>query len=498
MTPLILLAVLSFAVSLFLVPLCRNAALRWKLVDYPDLTRKIHRRPIPRIGGVPLAASAAIASLAAWLIATLHGSWPAETFRVLGMMAVPALAALLLGLFDDLAGMKASHKLAGQAVVALTAVGIGIRIQAVAGISLGPWAGGLVTVLWLVACANAMNLIDGVDGLASGVALVAAGASMAAAILSGHPELALAFAPIIGGLAGFLVFNFNPASIFLGDCGSLMLGILLGCYGVLLSNEPGISKGMLAPLILLSVPLADVSLAMTRRFLRRQPIFSADRSHIHHRLLALGLTPRRVMMALCGAEAVASLIALVMALTSHGWDAAILAVFVCAGVLCIGKLEYAEFDAVRGFFRDDAFRLAVSGHVAVRQFEDIVSEATTPQECWRAVEATSKMLGVHRAEMRIGGAAFRYHINSPAIRSWQIYVPISELDWVEFYQDPGPPGKGHATAMIAFAETIRRLLASKSFISPRPARHGALISSSIASNKENLARAAAGSQGQSN
>jgi hypothetical protein len=175
---------------------------------------------------------------------------------------------------------------------------------------------------------------------------------------------------------------------------------------------------------------------------------------------------------------------------------AIVALFAGAGVLCIGKLEYAEFQAVRRIFRDDLFRRAVCGHVAVRNFEDVVAKALTAQECWRAVEATSKVLGVQRVEMQIGGNTFRYHISSTALRAWQIYVPISELDWVEFYQDPGSPGKGHAAAIIAFAETIRRLLASRSFISSRPAGHSALISSSIV-HEEGLARAAAGSQGQS-
>src|SRR6185312_7360746 len=362
---LFLLGGLSFALSLLFVPLCRDAALRWKLVDYPDLTRKIHHRPIPRIGGVPLLVAVVISSLSVYLIGAGQGAWHAEVFRVLWKMAVPALAAFLLGLFDDLAGMKASHKLAGQIAVAASAVAAGIRIHSVAGISLGPWAGALVTVLWLVACANAMNLIDGVDGLASGVALIAASASIAGALVTGHLELAIAFAPLVGGLLGFLVFNFNPASIFLGDCGSLLLGILLGCHGVLLANEPGVSRGMLGPLIILSIPLADVSLAMARRFLRRQPIFSADRSHIHHRLLSLGLTPRRVVMVLWGAEAIAGSLALFVALTSHRWDMAIVALFACAGVLCIGKLEYAEFQAVRRIFRDDLFRRAVCGHVAV-------------------------------------------------------------------------------------------------------------------------------------
>src|SRR6185312_16942085 len=175
MTLLFLLGGLSFALSLLLVPLCRNAALRWKLVDYPDLQRKIHRRPIPRVGGVAVFAAMAISSLAAWFFGTdLLGLKP-EMFRGLLLMAFPALAVFLLGLFDDLAGMKASHKLVGQIAAAGVAVAVGIRIDSIGGLALAPWVGALLTVIWLVACANAMNLIDGVDGLASGVALIASG-----------------------------------------------------------------------------------------------------------------------------------------------------------------------------------------------------------------------------------------------------------------------------------------------------------------------------------
>lgn len=496
MYPLLLLAGLSFALSLLLVPVCRNAALRWKLVDYPDLARKIHVRPIPRIGGVPLLLAVAISCVSAYLIGAGKGVWEADMFRVLWMMALPAFAVFLLGLFDDLVGMKASHKLVGQIVAAGSAVAAGIRIHAIGGIALDPWVGAILTILWLVACVNAMNLIDGVDGLASGVALIAACASIACALATGHLELAVVFAPLVGGLLGFLVFNFNPASIFLGDCGSLLLGILLGCCGVLLGNEPGVSGGMLGPLIIFSIPLADVSLAMSRRFLRRQAIFSADRSHIHHRLLALGLHARGVVMVLWGAEAVAGSLALFVALTRNRWEIGILAFFACAALLCIGKLEYAEFRAVRRIFREDLFRRAVCGHVAVQNFEDVVTKALTAQECWRAIEATSKVLGVHRVEMRIGGSLFQYHMPTTAMRPWQIYVPISELDWVEFYQDPGHAGNGHAAAIITFAETVRRLLASRSFISSRPAGHSALISSSVV-HQEGLARAASGSQGQS-
>ena len=151
-----------------------------------------------------------------------------------------------------------------------------------------------LTILWLVGCSNAFNLIDGLDGLATGVGLFATATAFLSALLTGNIALAIVTAPLLGALLGFLPYNFSPASIFMGDCGSLTVGFLLGCFGVIWSQKSATLLGMTAPLIALAIPLLDTALAIARRFLRRQPVFGADRGHIHHRLLARGFTPRRV------------------------------------------------------------------------------------------------------------------------------------------------------------------------------------------------------------
>ena len=173
------------------------------------------------------------------------------------------------------------------------------------------WLGLAVTALWLVGCSNAFNLIDGVDGLAVGAGLFATVTILLGALLNGNVRLALATMPLAGALAGFLRYNFNPASVFLGDSGSLTVGFLLGCYGVLWSQKSATMLGMTAPLMALAVPLIDTGVAVARRFLRGQPIFSADARHIHHRLLARGLTPRKVALLLYGACGVAAGLSLV-------------------------------------------------------------------------------------------------------------------------------------------------------------------------------------------
>src|ERR1035441_2910506 len=171
---------------------------------------------------------------------------------------------------------------------------------------------------------NAFNLIDGLDGLAVGVGIFATATAFLSALLSGNIALALLTAPLLGALLGFLPYNFNPASIFMGDCGSLTVGFLLGCFGVIWSAKAATVLGMTAPLIALAIPLLDTALAISRRFLRHQPIFGADRRHIHHRLLARGFTPRRVAYMIYASAGVTAALALLLSSSHAGGVALVL------------------------------------------------------------------------------------------------------------------------------------------------------------------------------
>ena len=162
-----------------------------------------------------------------------------------------------LGLLDDLVGLNAWQKLLGQVVARCLAYCGGVHVTGVAGYAAPGWSTPADHVLWLVACTNAFNLIDGMDGLAAGVGLFATFTTLAAALLQGNVALALATAPLVGALLAFLRYNFNPASIFLGDCGSLTIGFLLGCFGAIWSQKSATLLGMTAPLMALAVPLLD-------------------------------------------------------------------------------------------------------------------------------------------------------------------------------------------------------------------------------------------------
>jgi UDP-GlcNAc:undecaprenyl-phosphate GlcNAc-1-phosphate transferase len=170
-----------------------------------------------------------------------------------------------------------------------------------------------VTLFWLVGMSNAFNLIDGLDGLAAGLALVSTFGLLVAAGIQGRWETALVAAALAGALAGFLPYNFDPARVFLGDCGALPVGFVLAAVAVQSSIKASATIAVAVPLLALALPILDVGLAVVRRVVRRRPVFAGDRRHIHHRLVDLGLTPRRAVVTLYGVAVVFAVLALAMA-----------------------------------------------------------------------------------------------------------------------------------------------------------------------------------------
>ena len=451
MIHLLAVFLIAFVLSLTLTPLCRDLALRYGWVDQPDHARKIHSRPIPRVGGIPI------------LIACLLSAHAAET-RIL----LPSLLAIfLIGLADDLVGLAPWHKLAGQLAAAALACSAGVRMNNLAGHPLPAWCAVPLTVFWLVACTNAVNLIDGVDGLAAGIGLCATLTTLTAGLMHGHYALALATAPLAGALCGFLRYNFTPASIFLGDCGSLPLGFLLGAYSVIWCDKSVTLLGMTAPLIALSVPLLDTSLSIARRFLRGQPIFAADRRHIHHRLLDRGLSPRRVALVLYGVCGLAALFSLVLSAAEGHYAGPILALFCAAAWIGIHQLGYAEFDIVGRLASPRTFRRAVDCQMRLRTLEEALAGASTVDECWLAVRQASRDLGFQHLVMRLDHSLYEDSAEdregSPdrhALENlWTLDIPLSDTEYIKLghvFQDAVPP-----MVVEPFAVILRRSLEPK-------------------------------------
>jgi len=451
MIPLLAVFLLSFGLSFVLTPICRDLALRYGWVDQPDHARKIHSRPIPRVGGIPI------------LIACLLSAHAAETRILLPSL----LVVFVIGLCDDLAGLAPWHKLAGQIAAAALACSAGVRMDNLAGHSVPAWCAVPLTIFWLVGCTNAVNLIDGVDGLAAGIGLFATLTTLTAGLMNGHYALALATAPLAGALCGFLRYNFTPASIFLGDCGSLPLGFLLGAYSVIWSHKSATLLGITAPLIALSVPLLDTALSIARRFLRGQPIFAADRRHIHHRLLDRGLSPRRVALLLYGVCGLAALFSLLLGAAEGHYAGLILILFCATAWTGIHQLGYVEFDVAGRLASPRTFRRAVNSQVRLRTLEEALAGASTVDECWLAVRQASRDLGFQHLVMRLdhslyedapedGDASPDRHTLE---KLWTLDIPLSNTEYIKLghgFQDTVAP-----MVVEPFAAILRRSLEPK-------------------------------------
>jgi len=456
MYSLLLLGIASVVLALLLTPLVRNLAWRCGIVDQPDQQRKIHCAPIPRMGGVAIFA-AVIGAYCLLLLARLSSGAIVWDGLPLVLRLLPALVVVFgIGLIDDIVSLRPWHKLTAEVIAAIFAWLGGIHVSSLAGYSFsGAVAGFVLTLLWIVTCTNAINLIDGVDGLAVGVSLFAAITMLIAAILNHNFPMALAVVPLAGALFGFLRYNFNPASIFLGDCGSLTIGFLLACYGAVWSEKSTTLLGMTAPLLVLAVPILDVGLAIVRRFLRGQPIFAADRAHIHHRLLSKGLTPRRIVLiiyGICGIGAVASLLLTVY----HDGNRGFVIVLVClAAWLGLQHLGYNEFGVAGRAVLGGAFRSVLSAQLALEAFEREVRAEMTLQQCWDVLWRNCPQFG-------FTGIAF--HIDdvrriSGVEGGWQARIDFPGHGYINLWRESSDRSRG--AAAVLFVDCVSRAFSQK-------------------------------------
>jgi len=305
---------IAFGCAVALTPVARALAQRLGAIDKPDGHRKLHERPVPMFGGV-----AVYLALVFGLFLTTDGLFTAvdSHARLAAVILVVAGLVCVIGCVDDLWDLAPRFKLLLQIAASLIVVGTGYWVDRV--VVFGhPFELGVLgvplTICWLVGSINALNLLDGMDGLASVVGLTTAMMMAMIATISGHPHVAMIALVLAGALAGFLVFNLPPASIYLGDSGSMVIGLVVGILGMQGSLKTTATLSLTAPVIIMSIPMLDIVMAIVRRKLSGQPIDEADRGHIHHRLLDRGLNTWQalcVIGALClmtGTAATASTI----------------------------------------------------------------------------------------------------------------------------------------------------------------------------------------------
>jgi UDP-GlcNAc:undecaprenyl-phosphate/decaprenyl-phosphate GlcNAc-1-phosphate transferase len=449
----------AFGFSLVLTPIFRDIFRSYKVVDEPDQNRKVHIQPIPRIGGIAIAIAYV---LAFYLAEPYNGAGVVSRELSLVAKILPSAALIFLtGLLDDFIGLKPWQKLIGQIVASCLAWWAGVRMVEIAGHSLPePWEF-LLTIAWLLVCTNAFNLVDGLDGLAAGVGLFATLTIFASAAIAESQPLMFATLPLAGCLLGFLCFNFNPATVFLGDCGSLLIGFLLGCFGVIWTAKSVTLLGLTAPLMALSIPLLDVLLCIIRRWLRNQPIFSADRGHIHHKLLDRGLSPRQTVLMLYGLCGLGAAFSLLQSFLQDAYIAGGL-VFLFAVVAWIGVhyLRYAEFMLAGQMIRTGEFQRGVNARLNLSSFEKAILNSPTMDDCWVEILKIRSTFGIAAVRLQAAGnlyEAWDSHVTAP--RYWTMHVPLSERDYIELARELRSPDV--PMAVVPFIELLAATLSDK-------------------------------------
>ncbi|MEM8737157.1 MAG: MraY family glycosyltransferase [Planctomycetota bacterium] len=360
--------VVALLVSIIATPLMRKLAATHGVVDWPDLKRKNHARPVAYLGGVAI--------LLGWIAGimvsyTVNPQWVSSGSPTLQLESFP-LSILIgagvitcIGLYDDVYGTTARVKIGGQlfATAALTwdRIGINLTEQLFGLVGLAPpdsviyMSATLLVALFVLGGCNAVNLIDGLDGLASGVVVIAMVGFLAIALLVNfypndpqaildNPKRIILCLAAIGAILGFLPYNFNPASIFMGDAGSLLLGFLSVSAILLFGDAGGYSlKLVTAALIVFAVPITDTSLAIVRRKLRGQPIFSPDNQHLHHLLRKTGLTVKQSVSVMYAAAIVFGLIGVGTVAFQLQWRYSLAIVFVIYGLIMVAAFRYGAY-----------------------------------------------------------------------------------------------------------------------------------------------------------
>ncbi len=327
-----------------LTALVRAAAWRWRVVDRPDGKRKFHHGRVPLWGGVAVYLALVLGLLAAMSQPSLAG--PAQGSLAAALIPAGGLACFF-GALDDLWQFASRTKLALQFLAVLPVVAAGYWIDRIVAfgypITLG-WLGIPLTILWLLGCINALNLIDGMDGLASIVGLSAATMMSIIAVSMGNNHVAVIALLLAGALGGFLVYNLPPASIFLGDSGSTMIGLVLGSLGIQGAMKTSTTLAITAPAVIMTLPMFDVVMAVVRRKLTGRSYAAADRQHIHHLLLDRGLRPWQVLCilgAVCLTTGAAATAATVFRWDALAWITAVSLVVLMIRLRLFGHYEFS-------------------------------------------------------------------------------------------------------------------------------------------------------------
>jgi UDP-GlcNAc:undecaprenyl-phosphate GlcNAc-1-phosphate transferase len=428
----------STLLALGITPAVIWLARRIGALDHPN-ARSIHQRPIPRIGGVAIFASSMCLILCVLYLRNDIGEVFRDVRPQVTVLLGSAAFIFLLGLVDDLRHLPARFKFLAELAAAGTLCFVGVRIDEVGlvdgyRVSLG-WLGYPLTLFWVVGITNAVNLSDGLDGLAAGISAIACGVIAALAIHSDNLIMAVFALSLVGSLSGFLVFNFNPARVFMGDCGSLFLGYTIAASSVMCLTKSSAVVGLTLPALALGIPIFDTLFSMLRRFLERRSLFAPDRRHFHHRLLEMGLHQRHAVMIIYVLTLVSSGLGLLM-IIAQDIDALIL----FGGVLLLLLVVFRMVGAVR--LREtlarlqERYRIARQQRVQQAMFEQAqlqLQQVHDAGQWWQAVCKAADQMGFAWVTLTRTGADGRAETEfwqspthqAPVCRILRMTVPYS-------------------------------------------------------------------------
>lgn len=345
---------LSLLLSFVLTRSVRNLAILRGWVAVPVSGRHLHENPLPRLGGVAIF----LAFVSSVALALVAGHYFPRLFvvpstRSLLTIFAPGTLVFLLGIYDDIRSVGPYTKFAAQAAAACMLFAAGLRIldlPVLFGSRHFGWTLGLpITILWVIGITNAFNLIDGLDGLAAGSALFSTLVVFVVAVFSGSSLVSLLTIALAGAVLGFLRFNFNPATIFLGDCGSLFIGFMLSALALEGAQKAPTVIAVAIPVVSFGLPILETALSILRRLIGGRPVFTADREHIHHKLLQRGMSHRQVVIVLYAVSALFALLSLFLLWptgSTLGLVLAVLGTGVWLGVQHLGYLEFGEIRRV--------------------------------------------------------------------------------------------------------------------------------------------------------
>jgi UDP-GlcNAc:undecaprenyl-phosphate GlcNAc-1-phosphate transferase len=401
------LFVLGAVLTCVLTPLIRHLALKKGFVDCPQRAMKVHQQATPRLGGAAILVSFLVISAFAGIFVSQFREMIVGTNPFVGVILLGSIGIFVIGFLDDLARLSPKIKLLGEFIIAGLVVWgaklsfTEIQFLGFGSISFPEWLGFALSCLWIVGLANAINLIDGLDGLASGITLAGLLAVSVVGYLAGITSVTWMSTLLIGCLLGFLVFNSRPASIFLGDCGSLTLGYLAGCLTLLVSfREAGGLDGIF-PVLAFAIPILDCNFAIFRRTMRGRSPFSPDMEHFHHRLMAKGLTHGKAVLAMWAMAFSCSLVSIAAAFGKGDQLFAVFVFFGMGGFVLLRYLGYFRFEFIgeglTTLIKDR--KSSKSMEQAIKDTESMAAELVSLDNVQACIEKAAEGMQFHEAEV---------------------------------------------------------------------------------------------------